>query len=97
MSVHGVRGLYFVQLRAGRRYVRLDLQPLDGRVFAFRPGWQLGPEHGGIYAGELAMVSVDTDPEHPYPPDAPIWIASGDLRPIAEVGAEPKDLVERAA
>lgn len=90
-----MNGLYRVVIRRGRRFpLKLGAEQLDGNVYRFRFGWQLTSEEDGRYAGELAMVSVHDDPEHPYPDDAPIWIAFGDLvRAEAPVG----DLVEQAA
>lgn len=95
--MHCLRGLYFVQLRRGRRYDAArepGAAQLEGRTFMFRPGWQLGPECGGIFTNEMAMVSVDTDPAHPYPEDAPIWLPSGDLYPVGDRAQ--RDLVEQA-
>jgi hypothetical protein len=88
--MHGIRGPYLIQLRTGPRRDRLPgSEIVDGKTFAFRPGWTLGPELGGIYAGELAMVTCDPA----YPDAAPTWLPSGDL---VTIGAGIIDLVEQA-
>lgn len=55
------------------REVRPEAEQTDGNVYRFTPGWTMGEDDP--YPGEIAMI-----PEDPaYPPDAPHWVASGDL------------------
>lgn len=85
MEIHGVRGIYRVVIRRDllRGGVRPEAETLDGREFEFRPGWTITSERPE-YAGEWAMVPVWNSATHPYPDDAPPWIASGDLTLVAE-------------
>lgn len=94
MSIHGIEQHYVVIFRRGRWHpVAPEWEQLSGRIFRFKPGFTIRNELGGYYAGELAMIALE-DPEHPYPENVPIWLPSGDLRPVSE-GAG--DLVEQAA
>lgn len=87
--MHGIRARYLVKIRRGPRRVTTGTDSIDGKVFEFRPGWQLTSELGGLYAGEGAMVTCDPE----YPESAPTWIPSGDLIPLDEM---PDDLLEQA-
>lgn len=96
MAMHGIRGVYLVDLRCdGMRFARPQAHAaLDGRMFEFRPGWQLGGEERAQFVNELAMIPVRDNPEHPYPEDGPDWMPSGDLVPD---GMRIGDLVEQAS
>lgn len=91
-----IAGFYRVKIRRGGRWpaVRPEAQQLEGNVYRFREGWQLTHECEGRYAGEPAMVGEWRDAAHPYPPDAPAWIAFGDLEPVDALVRG--DLVEQA-
>ena len=88
--MHGIRGRYVVRLRKGPRRATFPAAELiDGKVFEFRPGFQITDQLGGYYANEGAMVTCDPD----YPDAAPTWLPSGDLHPVDDA---PRDLVDQA-
>jgi hypothetical protein len=88
--------LLLVSLRRdGRFFARPPAhEPLNGKVYRFRSGFQLRDEARCQFAGEVAMVPDRADPERPYPVDGPDWMPSGDLVPPN--GEATGDLVEMA-
>ena len=53
--------------------VKPEAEQVDGKIFTFVYGWDM--DDTDPYPGEVAWCPRDTS----YPPDAPHWIASGDL------------------
>lgn len=68
-------GAYKLTIRRniGRR-VRPEAEPLDGKVFKFRPGWLM--EESDPYPGEWAMIP---ERNQGWPDEAPVWWSSGDM------------------
>lgn len=64
-----------VKIRRHLAGVRAEAEPIDGNIYDFIKGWVILKSDSSLYAGEMAMISIDPD----YPEDAPSWIASGDL------------------
>jgi len=66
-----------VRIRRGDgRQVRASAEQVDGKVFTFTFGWIM--DHTDGYPGEVAWLVIDPA----WPPDAPLWIASGDLEEL---------------
>jgi hypothetical protein len=57
-----------------RKEVRPEAEQIDGKEYTFRRGWLMGDRDN--YPGETAWIPDDPN----YPLDAPLWIASGDLK-----------------
>lgn len=53
--------------------VKPEAEQVDGNVYLFRHGWVMDDDDP--FPGEIAWIAYDPA----YPPDAPTWIASGDL------------------
>ena len=54
--------------------VKSECEAINGKTYFFRYGWKI-EDDDGRYPGEIAWIPDDSR----YPPDAPAWIASGDL------------------
>jgi len=73
-----------VQIRRGDGWnVKPGADRIDGKCFWFTPGWHMTDEDTSIYVGEWAMSFSDPIAVSTEHPDAPGWIASGDLVEIA--------------
>lgn len=59
--------------RSYSRTIRPEAEQLEGNSYVFEKGWTM--DEGDPYPGEVAWIPRDPF----YPPDAPVWIASGDL------------------
>ena len=75
---------YRVQIRRGPWEVKPEAEQLDGKIYNFVDGWVMTSEDTSLYTGEKAMIPEDDK----YPPDAPTWIARGDLIYIASLGED---------
>lgn len=75
---------YLVKLRRGDCFkVKPEAEQLDGKVFYFCERWDISSEDTTLpIVGEKAMSPRLSDTS--YPPDAPVWIASGDLVEVVE-------------
>lgn len=75
-----MNGRQLMQVRIRRDLglkVRPEAEQIDGKTFCFHFGWDM--VDGDRYPGESAWIPSDCE----YPADAPPWIASGDLAPVA--------------
>lgn len=58
------------------RPVKPEAEQIDGKIYEFRYGWEMG--EGDPYPGDTAWIPVSKD----YPVDAPAWIACDDLEEL---------------
>lgn len=65
--------------RSDNLQVKPEAEQIDGNVYVFREGWVMDEDDTSIYIGETAMIPNDFE----WPADAPDWVASGDLQPVA--------------
>ena len=71
-----------IKIRTNLAKIRPEALELDGKVFNFREGWNITELDSSIYVGEIAMIPTEPNYFFAYP-NAPAWIASGDLEGIS--------------
>lgn len=84
MSQFKLKGRYRVHIRSDIGDIREEARQLDGQIYTFVRGWKIHASDSSLYVGETAMIPQDDT----YPPNAPPWIASGDLVEITVASEE---------
>ncbi len=72
-----------IKIRKNLAKIRPEALELDGKVFNFMEGWNITESDSSIYVGEIAMIPTELNYFFAYP-NAPAWIASGDLEEMEE-------------